>query len=121
MVALLNAPCVDYAIKAYQPRGIYVGPRHIQRRPFEVCAIPEFDPRNAEHQRLAALSVKAHAAVAATDLHAGGVVAARKRARMAAATQIAAIDVIAQRLLGLAPPPAPSPSADGEGMEESEV
>ena len=66
------------------------------------------------------MSVAAHAAVAATDLHAGGVVAARKRARQAAAAQIAAIDEIAQRLLGLAPPPAPSPSADGEGESEDE-
>lgn len=45
----------------------------------------------------------AHAAVATLDLAAGGVVAARKRARAAAQAQIAAIDGIAQRLLGLAP------------------
>ncbi|HLJ80048.1 MAG TPA: N-6 DNA methylase, partial [Ktedonobacterales bacterium] len=98
--ALLNAPCVDAAIKSHQTRGLY-GPRHIHRRPFEVCPIPEFDASNADHLRLAELSEAAHAAVAALDLREGGVVAARKKAREAARGHIREIDAIARRLLGL--------------------
>jgi hypothetical protein len=125
LAALLNAPCVDAAIKIHQTRGLF-GARHIHRRPFEVCPIPEFDPRDADHARLAELSAAAHATVAALDLRAGGVVAARKRARQATAAEIAAIDAIAQRLLGLAPPsegdhkgtPLQQPNDDDEGESD---
>lgn len=119
--AVLNAHCVDAAIKAHQPRGIYVGPRHITRLPFEVCPIPPFDAGDGDHQRLAALSQAAHAAVAALDLTAGGVVAARKRAREAARAQLAEIDLIAQRLLGLAPAAAPEPDAEDEDEDAEEA
>ncbi len=104
LVALLNAPCVDAAIKVYQTRGLF-GARDIHRRPFEVCAIPQFDPYNPDHQQLAALSQEAHIVVADLDLLQGGVVAARKQARYAARVYIEQIDTIAQRMLGL--PPAP--------------
>ncbi len=83
MSAALNAPCVDNAIKAYQTRGIYVGPRHIHRRPFEVCQIPQYDPNNPKHQQLTVLSQAAQSVVAKLDLSEGGVVAVRKRAREA--------------------------------------
>jgi hypothetical protein len=112
--ALLNAPCVDAAMKPYQTRGIYVGPRDIERRPFEVCPIPQYDPGDADHQRLAELSQRAHAAVAALDLSAGGVVAARKRARQAAWAQLAEIDMLARRLLSLAPAALPASEDDRE-------
>ncbi|MEO7002550.1 MAG: hypothetical protein ABI068_12100, partial [Ktedonobacterales bacterium] len=100
--ALLNAPCVDAAIKPYQTYGT-MGARHVHRRPFEVCAMAPFDAGNADHLRLAALSREAHAMVAAlgAGLAGGGVVAARKLARQAAHTAIVEIDAIAQRLLGL--------------------
>lgn len=115
--ALLNAPCVDAAIKIHQTRGLF-GARHIHRRPFEVCPIPPYDPGNAEHQRLAALSQEAHGIVGGLDLRAGGVVAARKQARQAARAQIAEIDAIAQRLLGLAPAALP---ANGDASEDDEA
>ncbi|HVO42240.1 MAG TPA: hypothetical protein VMT34_06445, partial [Aggregatilineales bacterium] len=100
LCALLNAPCVDAAIKAHQTRGIYHGERDIHRTPFEACAIPPFDPANADHVALARLSQEAHARVAETPLT-GQVVAARRAARAAVEAQIAAIDVIARRVLGL--------------------
>lgn len=103
LAAVLNAPCVDSAIKAYQTRGIYVGPRDIHRRPFEVCAIPQYDPNNPQHQQLAVLSETAQSVVATLDLFQGGVVAVRKRAREATRTSIAQIDEIVQSLLGLSP------------------
>lgn len=115
--AILNAPCVDAAIKPHQPRGIYVGPRHIQRRPFEVCPIPQFDSANADHQQLAHLSHQAHRAVAEVDLSAGGVVAARKKARQAAREYIAQIDALAQRLLGLAAAPEGYAADERDGDE----
>ncbi len=119
LVALLNAPCVNFAIKSHQTRGMF-GARHVHRRPFEVCAIQEFDTQNADHQRLTALSQAAHATVAALDLHAGGVVAARKQAREAARELLREIDAIAQRLLGLAAAPAQA-SVEDETEEDAEA
>jgi hypothetical protein len=54
---------------------------------------------------LARLSVAAHAQVAAATLE-GEVVKARRGARAAAAAEIAAIDTIARRVLGLETPAA---------------
>jgi hypothetical protein len=103
--ALLNAPCVNRAIKSYQTRGLF-GERHIHRRPFEVCPIPQFDANNSDHQQLAALSEAVtvrHTAVTALHLSPNGVGAARKQSRQGVRTYIEQIDAIAQQLLGLAP------------------
>jgi hypothetical protein len=100
LCAILNAPSVDGEIKAHQPRGIYKGERGIERTPFEACAIPPFNPANADHMALARLSQAAHAIVKDTPLS-GQVVKARGLAREAVADQIAAIDEIARRVLGL--------------------
>jgi hypothetical protein len=104
LCSLLNAPCVDKAIKAYQPRGIYKGERDITRTPFEACAIPPFDSTNADHLELARLSREAHDLISL--LKAGGgirgsVYAIRDKARAEVQAQITAIDVIARRVLGL--------------------
>lgn len=111
LAALLNAPCVDAAIKTSQTRGLF-GARDIHRRPFEVCAIPQFDEQNPDHQQLAAMSKAAHCAVAELDLAHTGVVQARKQARQVARAWIEQIDVLAQRLLGL--------SAVTDGGQEDE-
>jgi hypothetical protein len=101
LAALLNAPCVDEAIKPYQSRGKgSVGERDITRTPFEACAIPAFDAADPDHQELARLSQEAHAIIAQTTFT-GGVVKARRIARAAVAAQLAAIDVVARRVLGL--------------------
>lgn len=99
LCALLNTPSVDSAIKIYQTRGIYKGERDIHRTPFEACNIPPFDPANADHLALAQLSQAAHQAVAQLEFK-GGVVAIRRQARAAVESQIAAIDIIAKRILG---------------------
>lgn len=119
LAGLLNAPCVDNAIKPYQTRGIYVGPRDIGRRPFEVCAIPQFDEQNPVHQQLAAYSEAAHKVVTTIDLSGGGVVSARKRARQAVQPYIEQIDEVARRLLGL--PPAPKTVAENEDVEVNDI
>jgi hypothetical protein len=100
LCALLNAPGVDAAIKAHQTRGIYKGERDISRTPFEACAIPPFDPASADHLELARLSREAHAVIARTEIS-GSVYKARDLARDAVAEQIAAMDEIARRVLGL--------------------
>ena len=100
LCALLNAPCVDEAIKVFQTRGIYKGERDITRTPFEACAIPPFDAADPDHRELARLSREAHDLIAAARPE-GGVVQARRLAREAVAGKIAAIDAIARRVLGL--------------------
>jgi hypothetical protein len=102
LCALLNAPYVDDAIKAFQARGKgIVGQRHIHRTPFEACAIPPFDSADPDHLELARLSRSAHEIIAQTALT-GEVVRARRDARAAVAAEIAAIDAIARRVLGIA-------------------
>lgn len=98
LCALLNAPCVDEAIKAFQTRGIYKGERDITRTPFEACAIPPFAAADPDHVELARLSRAAHAVIADVRPQ-GEVVRARRLAREAVAGQIEAIDVIARRIL----------------------
>lgn len=117
LVALLNAPCVDAAIKQHQTRGLF-GARDIHRRPFEVCAIPRFNPLTPSHQQLVSLSQMAHALVAELDLSQERVVAARKHARQATQSFIEQIDGIAQNLLGLSPP---KTVTENEKAEVSEI
>jgi hypothetical protein len=100
LAALLNAPCVDIAIKVHQTRGIYKGERDIHRTPFEACIIPAFDATTLEHLALAQLSIAAHLIIIGTTLD-GEVVKARRTARTVVADQIEQIDAIARRLLGL--------------------
>jgi hypothetical protein len=103
LAALLNAPSVSIAIKAYQTRGIYHGERHIQRTPFEACAIPPFDANNAQHTELAELSRAAHAEIVfmRESKPKGGVAALRKLARKLTEKQLSAIDKLAQQILNL--------------------
>ncbi len=54
LCAFLNSNIVNEMIKAFQPQGLY-GPRDIHRRPFEVCAIPQFDSKNENHKLMAKL------------------------------------------------------------------
>lgn len=121
LVALLNAPSVDAAIKAHQTRGLF-GARDIHRRPFEMCAIPPFDAHSADHQQLAALSIEAHRLVATLDLAQLRVVAARKQARLAAQSQIEQIDAITRKLSGvtLASVEPTPPQEEEETLEEND-
>jgi hypothetical protein len=63
LCAVLNAPCVDDAIKPFQTKGL-LGERNIHRAPFEVLPIPLFSRRDERHQRLAELSRVCHKKVA---------------------------------------------------------
>ncbi|MCE2471664.1 MAG: hypothetical protein J4G18_07140, partial [Anaerolineae bacterium] len=104
LCAILNSPVVNDEIKAHQPEGLW-GARHIQRTPFEACAIPIFDAGNPDHLELARLSLAAHEKIEEmkgmeeSRLLNGGPGRARGRAREILADEINAIDDIARRLL----------------------
>ncbi len=59
LCAILNAHCVDDAIKPFQTKGL-LGERNIHRAPFEVLPIPLFSRHDKPHQRLAELSRVCH-------------------------------------------------------------
>jgi hypothetical protein len=103
LCAILNAPCVNEAIKAYQSQGLF-GERDIHRTPFEACAIPPFDPQNADHLELARLSKEAHEAtlfIRTAENIKGGIAGLRRLARESAQAQIDMIDKITERILDL--------------------
>jgi hypothetical protein len=54
LVAILNSPTIDKMIKPMQSRGLW-GPRHFHTKVLEL-PIPQFEPENPQHQRLATLS-----------------------------------------------------------------
>jgi hypothetical protein len=61
---VLNTSLVNEAIKSVQTQGAWGGGRDIHRRPFEMVAIPKFDPDDATHLELAELSRQAHSRLA---------------------------------------------------------
>ena len=104
LCAILNSQVVNEEIKTHQPEGLW-GARHIQRTPFEACAIPIFDADDSHHQELARLSLAAHAKITElkgmdeNQLLNGRPGQARGRAREFLADELAAIDEIARLLL----------------------
>lgn len=103
LAALLNAPCVDAAIKPYQTRGAY-GERHFHRRPFEVLPnpIPHFDLQDDRHLRLAELSKLCHERVAAMELPQDKPIGRlRQEVRQALQEELQEIDALARELLKL--------------------
>ena len=105
LCAILNSSIVNQQIKAHQPEGLW-GARHIQRTPFEACAIPIFDAGHDAHHELASLSRAAHAKIEElkgmqeNQLLNGAPGRARGRARELLADELAAINAIAAKLLG---------------------
>ena len=104
LCAILNSQFVNEQIKAHQPEGLW-GARHIQRTPFEACAIPIFDEDNPVHLELARLSQAAHVKIEEmkgmeeNQLLNGGPGRARGRAREIVADEISAIDNIARTII----------------------
>jgi len=62
IAAILNAPCLDAAIKPMQSRGAF-GARDIVKKPLEF-SIPLYDPGDPTHKKLADLSKRCHQKVA---------------------------------------------------------
>ncbi len=112
LCAVLNAPCVDAAIKPHQTKGAFgalsgKGHRHISRRPFEVLPIPRYTHGDERHRRLARLSQLAHEKVAAAVAGAperwlsDSIGRLRRQLRTELVSQeLAEIDALVQELLG---------------------
>ena len=99
LVGVLNSTVVNAAIKPYQTEGVYHGKRDIHRRPFEVCAIPEFDS-SPLHLRIAELAATAKQVVGEYGPQMkGGLAKVRERARELVKTEIAQIDDCVRQLL----------------------
>lgn len=104
LCAVLNSEIVNQEIKAHQPEGLW-GARHIQRTPFEACAIPIYETDNPDHWRLARLSIEAHERIEdmkgmdENQLLNGRAGRARARAREILADEISAMDEIVRRLI----------------------
>jgi hypothetical protein len=99
LCAFLNAPYVDDAIKPHQTRGQW-GERDICRRPFEVVAIPKFDPADERHRKLAELSKECHKKVKQLELEGKNIGQLRGKVRKALANELAEIDGLVKSILG---------------------
>ena len=102
---ILNSTVVNLAIKPYQTEGVYHGKRDIHRRPFEVCAIPDFDRKNPHHTAIAARAREAKSLIQEWGPKmTGGLANAREACRTLLAAQISEIDEHTTHLLGPAKP-----------------
>jgi hypothetical protein len=103
VAGILNAPIADKLIKPLQSRGQW-GPRDIHKKVFDL-PIPQFDPSQAEHQRLAELGKACSERVAAW-LAAGGpgktqsIGRLRGMVREMLKEELAEIDECTTRILG---------------------
>ncbi|WP_114374685.1 N-6 DNA methylase [Elioraea thermophila] len=67
LTAILNADETRQRVERFQARGLF-GPRHFDKLVWQVLAIPEFDPRNCIHRRLAEAAAQAEAIAASVPL-----------------------------------------------------
>ncbi len=106
LCAILNAHCVDDAIKPFQTKGL-LGERNIHRAPFEVLPIPLFSRHDKRHQRLAELSQACHEKVAQFVAGANEKTLAqpigrlRQQVRAMLANELSQINRLVAKLLGL--------------------
>lgn len=104
LAAVLNAPCVDDAIKSAQPRGLW-GARHICAKVLDL-PIPQFATEDNAHGRLAELGEACAGRVAAWIREGGpGEVRStgllRRRVRELLREELAEIDSLVRPILGL--------------------
>ena len=98
---VLNSTVVNLAIKPFQTEGVYHGKRDIHRRPFEVCAIPEFDRDNPRHTAISACARQAKSMIQERGPKmVGGLAKAREACRTLLAPLISEIDDHTTHLLG---------------------
>jgi hypothetical protein len=99
LCAVLNSSIVDELIKPIQTEGLY-GERDIIRRPF-MFSIPKFNPNELIHKRLAELSKICHEKASKVKLTKKSVAGKRKEIREALKSEIAEINELVSKLLGL--------------------
>ena len=108
LTAILNAPITDRLIKPTQAKGLW-GPRHIHKKVLDL-PIPQFDPAQPEHRRLAELG-KACSERVAHWVAAGGPGKTRSIGRLRGMVremlreELAEIDECTTRILGTATRP----------------
>ncbi|MGH9352851.1 MAG: N-6 DNA methylase [Terriglobia bacterium] len=111
LVGVLNSPYVNEAIKPWQTQGLQ-GERDITRRPFEVCPILMFDPRNSLHQRIVSVAREAREKMLKWRTRIKGNAAeARQAARKIVQAELESLDTLVAELLdgaSLDTPPAQS-------------
>ncbi len=101
LTAILNSGVVNKAIKPYQTEGVYHGKRDIHRRPFEVCAIRQFNPSEPDHLQLVDLARAANSTIAKWGpTMEGGLAKIRETARQLIAAELSRIDSIVTKILG---------------------
>jgi SAM-dependent methyltransferase len=100
LVGVLNSDVVNQAIKPYQTQGLW-GERDIHRRPFEVCPIPRFDPKNPLHRQIAKTAQDAERQLKRRLSGIEGTAArARAAARQVVKPQLARLDDLVRQLFG---------------------
>jgi len=116
LVGALNSDVVNQAIKPYQTQGLW-GERDIHRRPFEVCPIPRFDPKNPLHSRIAEVAEDAEHTLKRDLLQIKGPVGrARADARHILKPQLARLDELVAQLFsrpGTGAPKRGNPGSSG--------
>jgi aminoglycoside phosphotransferase len=99
LVGVLNSHVVNEAIKPYQTQGLQ-GERDIHRRPFEVCPIPLFDPKNRLHQQIARVAAQARKKVLPwKDKIEGNAGQAREKARNIVQSELSELNDLVVKLL----------------------
>ena len=99
LCAILNSDIVNEAIKPLQTKSLF-GERDIVRRPFTL-PIPEFDPNNPAHRRLAELSKACHVKVSKVRFTKKSAAGMRKKARGAIKEELEEINRLVTQLLNL--------------------
>ncbi len=108
IASILNAPIVDVLLKPMQARGLF-GPRHIHKKVWEL-SIPEFNPSNEDHLKLASLGEectkkvskllsKGTATKTSTELVSASIGNLRKMIKTELAEEIREIDGIVKGIL----------------------
>ncbi len=97
--AVLNSSVINDAIKPLQPRGAF-GERHIIRRPF-MLPIPQFNPNNPSHLKLAELSKECHEKVSLIRYTKRRTAGLRDEARNAIKNELKEIDKLVSELLSI--------------------
>ena len=99
LVGVLNSTVVNEAIKPYQSQGL-MGERDITRRPFEVCSIPLFDPKDTLHQKIVVVAHEAREKMLEWKSQiAGNAAQAREAGRQIVRSQIKQLDELVRELL----------------------
>jgi hypothetical protein len=119
LVGVLNTSIVNDAIKPWQTQGIK-GERDIARRPFEVCPIPIFDPKNGLHNRIVELAREARKKMLEWRSRIEGNAAlARRAARKVIQPELDKLDTLVRELLNdhrLGPDNAAKKSAQADSL-----